>query len=377
MDSMTPNSGWASLRNKLDHLKQTIDLRELFSERYPGRFRRMGRWLIGPSPYREDNHPSFAVNEDVYIDFATGEYGDEIDFVRREQGASFSEAVATLEALAGTDTLAPSSASVPTSSFSEPPPAIWQEIMHDECLRAAAILFSRRADARQARRWLEQRGLTEATIRQAQLGFNPDWHRTRLRDQSTGKHVSIPPGITIPCSAEGALWAVHVRTVPEIRAFTTAEGEPLPKYLYVRGSKAGTLYRGDCLQAGSDVLLVEGEFDVLLAQQLLGDLVQVMTLGSAANRLPTRWLTKLKQAHNVYSCLDHDEAGERATAMLIEYLGDQHQALALPQGKDVTEFVTNFGGNLSTWWNIVTVPEASQLHQLSLWDDSNQHSREA
>src|SRR4051812_38561679 len=108
MGAMIPNSGLSNLRSKLYHLKQTIDLRDLFSERYPGRFRRMGRWLIGPSPYREDNHPSFAVNEDVYIDFATGEHGDEIDFVRREQGASFVEAVATLEALAGIDTLTPS-----------------------------------------------------------------------------------------------------------------------------------------------------------------------------------------------------------------------------------------------------------------------------
>src|SRR5262249_44730669 len=150
-------------------------------------------------------------------------------------------------------------------------------------------------------------------------------------------------------------------TVPEIRKFSTAEGEPLPKYLYVRGSKTGTLYRGDFLQAGSDVLLVEGEFDALLAQQILGEIVQVMTLGSAANRLPTRWSAKLKQARYVYSCLDHDEAGERATTMLVKYLGDQHQALALPQGKDVTEFVINFGGDLAAWWKLVTFPEARDL----------------
>ena len=62
---MSPKRAWeASIRNKVDVLKQTIDLRDLFLERYPGRFRRAGRWLYGRSPYRHDEHPSFAVNEE-------------------------------------------------------------------------------------------------------------------------------------------------------------------------------------------------------------------------------------------------------------------------------------------------------------------------
>jgi DNA primase len=339
-----------SLREKVDTLKQSIDLRDLFLERYPGRFRRAGRWLYGPSPYRPDEHPSFAVNEDVFIDFATGDRGDEVDFVQREQGASFAEAIEVLEArIGGVSSFQPSTLATQTTSVSEPPPAAWQAVMRAECRRAHAYLFSNVADAQQARAWLKQRGIKPHTLHQAGIGYNPAWRRTRLRDVKARQRVSIAPGILIPWFGDGALWGVHVRTIPEIQV-DKAEAQDLPKYLYVRGSKASTLYNGDALEADTDVLMVEGEFDALLAQQALGKEVIVVTAGGAANPVPRRWLYRLQQAKRVYSCLDKDDAGRRAAARLQELLGAQHQALSLPRGKDITEFVIDYGGDLRAWW---------------------------
>jgi hypothetical protein len=173
---------------------------------------------------------------------------------------------------------------------------------------------------------------------------------------------------------DGALWAVHVRTLPasnsQHRQAGTAEGESLPKYLYVRGSKASALYNGDALEEGCNVLIVEGEFDALLAQQELGKQVVVVTAGSAANPLPRRWLDRLKRAGRIYSCLDGDEAGRRATTVLAELLGEQHQTLRLPQGKDMTEFVIDYGGDLNTWWRTETESVAPKPVQLSFLDAS-------
>jgi DNA primase len=363
-----------SIRTKVDALKRAIDLRDLFAERYPGRFRRSGRWLIGPSPYRRDEHPSFGVNEDVFIDFATGERGDEVDFVRREQGASFSEAVETLEAIAGNTTV-PERTKVPqwSPSPSEPPPASWQSVMREECQHARSFLLSGVPDAQQALNWLQRRGLHMQVLREAGIGFNPAWRRTRLRDYATGRSVSIPPGVLIPCVVDGALWAVHVRTLPDVNNApneqTEAGDKPsLPKYLYVRGSKASALYNGDALEDGDSVLLVEGEFDALLAQQELGKQVVVVTIGSAANHLPGRWVERLKRARHVYSCLDSDEAGQQATARLAELFGEQHRALQLPQGKDITEFVVDNGGNLRQWWRSQMEAFAPKPEQLSFLD---------
>jgi DNA primase len=368
---MASKRAWSvSQHDKVEALKRVIDLRDLFLERYPDRFRRSGRWLYGASPYRPDRHPSFAVNEDVYIDFATGERGDEVDFIRREQGVSFADAVAVLEARASGAALSPNAR--PQSPFnpspSEPPPSVWQAVMRDLCKEAHAYLFSSDEPAQTALHWLQARGLTLETIRQAQLGCNPAWRRTPLWDSQGRKRVSIAPGILIPCSVSGALWAVHVRTLPALDTRSFATYQPLPKYLYVRGSKSSVLYNGDALRDGCTALIVEGEFDALLAQQELGAQAVVVTLGSAANTLPRRWLARLKAADKVYSCLDNDAAGRRASTRLSEWLGEQHQALKLPQGKDITEFMVVHGGDLEAWWHQATAPDLSKAVQLSLSD---------
>jgi DNA primase len=226
--------------------------------------------------------------------------------------------------------------------------------MRVEAQRAADLLFSEATDALAALRWLHERGLNDETLRRAHIGFNSDWRRTTFRDPQTGRPLGIAPGVLIPCSVDGALWAIHVRTLalPGMPPVAT----DLPKYLYVRGSKTGTLYNGDSVGAGCDVLIVEGEFDALLAQQEIGAEVAVVTMGSAANRLPRRWLDRLQQAERVYSCLDNDAAGQRATEYLGAALGKQHQALSLPEGKDVTDYVVTHGGNLADWWHGQTTP---------------------
>jgi DNA primase len=367
---MSLKQDWSdSLRDKVDRLKRAVDLRELFMERYPGRFRRSGRWLYGSSPYREDRHPSFAVNEDVFIDFATGEHGDEIDFLMVEQNLSFREAVDVLEARAGGISI-PVSDHSSLSSFlthpSEPPVSAWQVEMEAACRHAQAYLFSNAQDARVALDWLQKRGLKRNMLGRAGIGYNPTWKPTRLRERDTGKYVSIAPGILIPCRVDGVVWAVHVRILEEGLP-VRPKGEnrnPLPKYLYVRGSKTGVLYNGDALHDDCAVLIVEGEFDALLAQQELGNQAVVVTLGSAANRLPHRWLERLKAARQVFSCLDGDEAGARATAHLADRLGAQHHVLHLPAGKDITEFVIDHTGDLKTWWRLQTAlyePIPSQL----------------
>jgi hypothetical protein len=64
------------------------------------------------SPFRDDNKPSFSVNEDgaLWHDFATGEGGDAVDFFQRASGLSERDAIRKFLELAG-------------GSFTPPPPA--------------------------------------------------------------------------------------------------------------------------------------------------------------------------------------------------------------------------------------------------------------
>jgi hypothetical protein len=169
--------------------------------------------------------------------------------------------------------------------------------------------------------------------------------------------VRLAPGIVIPWHADGALWGVRVRC--RVGALAAAlgmtpdrgrEGDALPKYLGVAGGKSnGVVFNGDALKPGEDVLLVEGEFDTMLAQQELG--ISVVTLGSASSGLSRRWRPRLTAARRVYSALDNDTAGQQATAKLRASLGSILTPVQVSTGKDITEYVVDHDGDLRAWWS--------------------------
>lgn len=119
------------------------------------------------------------------------------------------------------------------------------------------------------------------------------------------------------------------------------------------------LYGADALKGAESVLIVEGEFDLMLATQTLGHQVAVISVGSASGRLSEQWLEALRQKTLVVSILDTDAAGKSATESLSQYLGDKHRPIQLPTGKDLTEFVVEHNSDLlalyrqfitPTWW---------------------------
>ena len=144
--------------------------------------------------------------------------------------------------------------------------------------------------------YLRGRGLTAETIQRAQLGYVPgrpwEWH--------TFDKLRVPCGITIPWFADDALWAVKVRR---------AAG--LPKYTQVPGGNAHGLYNADDLPGHPVVLVVEGEFDALLAQQEAAGLAAVTTLGSASHTLGERWLPILAACRLNLVAYDRTKRGGR------------------------------------------------------------------
>jgi hypothetical protein len=105
-------------------------------------------------------------------------------------------------------------------------------------------------------------------------------------------------------------------------------GEESPKYLNLAdGNQAGALYNADALQPGQALLMVEGEFDVLIARHIAGDLITVVTVGSASYALGQRWRDRVYACGRVLSALDNDEAGQPGTARLAELLGSKQRAV--------------------------------------------------
>jgi len=198
----------------------------------------------------------------------------------------------------------------------------------------------------------EQRGLSRLAIRSARLGYIPpekpeDYQYGRVFDpdwQIDEKPVRMHCGITIPHYAAGQLWAIRIRRPPGI------EGA---KYMGIRGgSKA--LYWFDQLEPRLPILLVEGEFDALVAWQEAGPgcLVEVcpLALASASNKqLAPNWLAGLITAPLIYSRMDADGAGSKANEAL-QHLSARIRPVAVPEGyKDITEMHLGGAGLVRSW----------------------------
>ncbi len=340
-------------------IKSQIDCRDLARQAWGDPKRSRARYDQHFSQWRNDGRkPSFTVYFNGYKDQGgKGDSGDVLDFIMKQYGLTFPDAVQWAADYIGGAGLA----SQPTQASqrpvnNEPPSANWQQITRQELEKSQNYLWSGMPDANKALDYLRhKRGLTDDAIRRAGLGYLPSWTQTAFCDED-GKRKSIPPGVVIPYWIDGILWALRVRCrVGNLAdALNISEdqwpgGEPYDKYLNFTGSKVrGTLYGADDLIENPErpVLMVEGETDCILAKQLVGDSMSVITLGPATNSLAPRWQRALNNASRIILALDADTAGQAATKSLIEALPEGRVYLAhLPAGYDITDYVMS-GGNL-------------------------------
>ncbi|MBE2192576.1 MAG: toprim domain-containing protein [Anaerolinea sp.] len=321
--------------NDLQRLKTALDLREWVEMDLGPALARGGDARLWKCPFhREQRGCSLAVWADGWRCFgACQEGGDIFDWLQKYRGLTFIEAVGVLGG-----TLPIASRQIRQSRFvpvdAQPPEEAWQQIAGQIAARAETILWSRQGKS--ARTYLQGRGLKEETIIRARLGLIPGRAEQWWRIQG----LTVPSGITLPWWVGKELWAVKVRR---------AAG--LPKYLQITGGSAHGLYNAARLEGHEAVLLVEGEFDALLAEQECGGLVGVATLGSAGRTLNPRWLPLLVGCKTILICLDKDEAGRKGAARLQAFTR-RARIVELPFGKDLTEFVIQ-GGSVSQWLNDV------------------------
>lgn len=195
----------------------------------------------------------------------------------------------------------------------EPPCRKWQEAAEAFVYRAHRyLLYNPNAD--RALTYLQSRGLTEATIKQARLGFCPGWYKESLEvwglsEEQTDKdeaEIRIPEGIILPWVVQGAIWKLSVR-------------RPTREYFQVLGS-SDALYNVDSIRPGQPVFLFESEFDALSIEQEAGDLATAVATGSASKGLTGRWLSRILPASYILQSFDGDDAGENGAAEWLKCL---------------------------------------------------------
>ena len=162
----------------------------------------------------------------------------------------------------------------------------------------------------------------------------------QLKEDGTSRKLWLPVGFTLPTlNAEG----VPVKV--KIRRTSWKEGDKLPKYVEVSGSKSSLSVYGDInLPIG---LILESEFDALLLQQEAVDLLYCIALGGSTKAVDSHTDALLKRTNTILFLPDFDEAGATAWVKWKRNYPYIHQVLT-PKAKSAGDAFLE-GVNLKEW----------------------------
>lgn len=335
----------------LDEIKHRVDMAALVSEHLS--LKRSGRGFVGLCPFHEEKTPSFYVNPErgTFHCFGCDVGGNAFTFVMRITGQTFPEVVRELAEKVGV--------AIPETKY-----AAGQDRLV-EANRLASELFqvvlheSRRGEV--ARKYLQDRGISNETTRRFGLGFAPGdkWvEKLRARDVSMAdlKRVGlVSEGRSgpYPLFRDRLIFPIQDLSGRVIAFGGRAIGETKgPKYL---NSPESPLYRKGFHLYGMDlardearskgqVILVEGYMDAIaLAQAGMTNAVAVLGTALTADqlRLARRF------ASDIVVCFDGDEAGKRAALRAFPICVDEvdlwPKAVFLPAGEDPDSLVRGGG----------------------------------
>lgn len=236
----------------------------------------------------------------------------------------------------------------------EPPSQLWQDQARKFAQECITVLWS--DVGKNARSWLYQRGLTDEAIKRANLGYNPTtrWDEKKvwgISESDKCKKVWLPRGITIPWIVDRyQIWKINIRRPnPDVER-DIQNGKRECRYMPVKGSSKA-IYGLDSLRADRPTLVVEGEFDKLIASQVLGEKWNVFATGSTSHGRTEQWTLAIAQTPLVLIGFDADKGkGEKAAKEhWLKHI--PHALLWQPWAKDVNEMHMN-RLNIAEWVNL-------------------------
>jgi DNA primase len=300
------------------------------------KLRRQGREFVGLSPFNKEKTPSFYVNDDKgqFFDFSSGKTGDLISFLQETERLTFVEAVERLAAEAG----------VPLPAVD--PHAAEQEKVRQglsEWLELAAQWFEaelRRPAGRDARAYLERRGLPEKDWSRFRLGFSPAG-RTALKDYMVAKGARpaelVETGLLIAPEDGGAPYDRFrdriIFPIGDARGRVVSFGgramDPEARAKYLNGPETSIFHKGHQLYGLAEarkilaaapagetppLIVVEGYMDVIACHR--GNIPAVAAMGTALGEEQMEMLWR--QHPEPTLSFDGDRAGRQAAARTMD-----------------------------------------------------------
>jgi DNA primase len=335
--------------SQVQEIKDKLPINEVVGQYV--QLRRAGRNFVGRCPFHKERTPSFHVSPErnSYMCFGCGEKGDIFTFIQKIDGVDFVTALKQLAERAGVELKQRSYADEAARTESKNK----EEKLQEVCEEATAFFESRLAKRPDIIAYLHARGVKDETIKEWRLGYAPaSW-------EDLSKYLAAK-GYTHEECAEAGLAARSERRQGEVYdrfrgrimfplfdasgkviafsgryfekvAGSKEEGEPAkyvnsPETLLFKKSKV--LYGFDraraAIRKADCILLVEGQFDLILAHQS----GLPFTVASSGTAITPEHLTLLgRLSKRLVLALDGDSAGLRA--------GLKTAAMALQSGFDV------------------------------------------
>jgi len=342
-------------------LKSQIDIVRVISDYVP-RLRRFGNRYSGLCPFHNEKTPSFSIyaEHQFYKCYGCDAKGDVFNFVMTIEGLTFWEALKKLAEQHGIPLPKQSQASDDKTRLRA---ALYE--IHE----IAAAHFQANLGANNAapvRAYLKQRGVTQDSAEQFQLGLSDKTGRTLLRllEQRGFKPDQMVPSGLIGRGEDGSLYdrfrnrvmfPIHSES-GKIIAFggRALDPEDKAKYInsieteiYKKGSVLYNLNRAKLAASKQDrIVLVEGYMDVIGAAQA-GVTEVVASCGTA---LTTEQIRAMKRhSQNLHLNFDPDAAGAKASERSISLLLDENmhvRMVELEGGLDPDEFCKEHGADV-------------------------------
>jgi DNA primase len=347
-------------KDSIERVREAVDMVALVGAKTD--LRRVGSRWVGLCPFHDERTPSFSVDAErkLYHCFGCGEGGDAIGFVQATEALDFPEAVETLAERTGV-----------TVEREEDDPRAEERRrrksrLHALLERAAryyATYLWEAGEARAAREYLIERGLSEETLREFQIGYAPSaWDRMIVRAQQGGFRPDelVAAGLAQRGRDSGIYDRFRGRIMFPLADYrgqvlgfgARAMGEGRgPKYLntseneiYHKGRQLfGIGLARPHAAKGGRIVVVEGYTDVLALYQA-GIRESVAIMGTA---LTQEQLTLLaRTAPLVVLALDADRSGQEAmlrAARAAQDRGVELRAVEMPEGTDPAELLAAEG----------------------------------
>ena len=345
--------------DKIEEVRLAADIVEVVGSRV--RLTKKGKDFWGICPFHGDTDPSFKVDRErgTWYCFGCQEGGSIFNFLMKDQGLSFPEAVRHVAARYGV--------TLPSPKLSpEQRQAQKQRERLYSVMELAADFFAKQLQASSAKAGRDylfsQRGLDKETVSAFGLGWAPEgWENLKrlLLSRKVPEDLAVKAGVLVAKEKGGTYDRFRERVIFPIRdpgGHTVSFGGRLmgkgePKYLNGPESplfnKSQMLYNLDkarpAMRKNDRAILVEGYFDVItLAAH--GFAETVAPLGTALTAWQVRRLRS--QASDLVVVFDGDEAGQKAAERALSIIlneGVSARALMLPPGEDPDSYVRSQG----------------------------------